>query len=508
MSPALQQAFEDNLDLLNKIQSHLARFPEQHTLFEEIAFYINNHNSISSTDGPNKKRKINGSGTPQNTTMSDLQAAVKKGGNWETPIAYYRVPEVSFSIPQRKKFMLELCSEGSSIAKATGSLQMTEKGQGGIRAVNTSTGKLEFGIGWNDIEQIICLPVPEKQQRTYNFLIIPIGNDGVYSETPSPPDQIIFTLPETAPKTAMFTESHAPSDLAHFPPTEAEQETYVSSAIRYINAGLRTHRKQVITPNEDEFASAVPQPHRKGEKAFHVKAFRGSKDGFLYFLGIGLVFGFKKPILLFQHHHIDSISFTNVLQRTFNIVITVSRSGLGSSVEGSEEKTEEFEFSMIDQAEYAEIDTWVKKHALNDHSMAQQRKAKKIDPTNGKDSGAGETEGGAKSDRKRKEDKYEPGELERAAKQADQELRDGEDEDDEDDEEDEDFSAGSGGESEGEGSTSEDDGEDDSEGEADSEDEDEVDHGEEFQAKKIKAGMGHITVDEIEAEDMGLYDEP
>ena len=36
---------------------------------------------------------------------------------------------------------------------------------------------------------------------------------------------------------------------------------------------------QVLLPDADEFVSAVPQPHRKGEKAFHVKAFRGSKDG-------------------------------------------------------------------------------------------------------------------------------------------------------------------------------------------------------------------------------------
>ena len=36
---------------------------------------------------------------------------------------------------------------------------------------------------------------------------------------------------------------------------------------------------RVLRPDIDEFVSAVPQPHRKNEKAFHVKAFRGSKDG-------------------------------------------------------------------------------------------------------------------------------------------------------------------------------------------------------------------------------------
>lgn len=36
---------------------------------------------------------------------------------------------------------------------------------------------------------------------------------------------------------------------------------------------------QVVRPDEREFASAVPEAHRKGEKAYHVKAFRGSKEG-------------------------------------------------------------------------------------------------------------------------------------------------------------------------------------------------------------------------------------
>jgi hypothetical protein len=39
--------------------------------------------------------------------------------------------------------------------------------------------------------------------------------------------------------------------------------------------------KEVIFPDADEFASAVPESHRKGEKAYHVKAHRGSKEGTL-----------------------------------------------------------------------------------------------------------------------------------------------------------------------------------------------------------------------------------
>lgn len=35
----------------------------------------------------------------------------------------------------------------------------------------------------------------------------------------------------------------------------------------------------VTAPDEAEFVAAVPESHRKSEKAYHVKAFRGSKDG-------------------------------------------------------------------------------------------------------------------------------------------------------------------------------------------------------------------------------------
>ena len=42
---------------------------------------------------------------------------------------------------------------------------------------------------------------------------------------------------------------------------------------------LRKAKMKVVEPVESEFLSQVAQAHRKGEKTYHVKAFRGSKDG-------------------------------------------------------------------------------------------------------------------------------------------------------------------------------------------------------------------------------------
>ena len=37
----------------------------------------------------------------------------------------------------------------------------------------------------------------------------------------------------------------------------------------------------VVRPDDRQFVSAMPEAHRKGEKAYHVKAFRGSKEAML-----------------------------------------------------------------------------------------------------------------------------------------------------------------------------------------------------------------------------------
>lgn len=118
-----------------------------------------------------------------------------------------------------------------------------------------------------------------------------------------------------------------------------------------------------------------------------------------------------------------------MLQRTFNIVITT----LTPPTNGSEEKTEEHELSMVDQADFAPIDAYIRAHALNDASMAAERRAKAYNvnkPPAGEE--AAEDDG--------------RGELEKA----EEALQDAEDE------EEEDYDP-SGGESEGSGEDSEED---------------------------------------------------
>lgn len=77
----------------------------------------------------------------------------------------------------------------------------------------------------------------------------------------------------------MWTVSDGPLKTAYTGTGQlfGSEETAEVVLRRILNETLG-HTK-VVRPDEREFVSAMPEAHRKGEKAFHVKAFRGSKEG-------------------------------------------------------------------------------------------------------------------------------------------------------------------------------------------------------------------------------------
>lgn len=115
-------------------------------------------------------------------------------------------------------------------------------------------------------DQIFCLPIPEKAKRQHNFVVIPVHGDGVNStpEGTAATEPIVWTFEEASGKNVVEGEDPGPGPMAE--------------AIHHCLIKAKTG-KAVIFPTEEEFASAIPQSHRKGEKAFHVKAYKGSKDG-------------------------------------------------------------------------------------------------------------------------------------------------------------------------------------------------------------------------------------
>lgn len=269
---------------------------------------------------------------------------------------------------------------------------------------------------------MVCLPLPEKAQAQYTFCVFPFQNDGItaLAGDAGAPDQISWTVPNTKPKPGMFSQ-----DL------EDTDESIKSIMVQALNEPLKKRKLHVIEPDEKEFASEMPQAQRKGEKAVHVKAFRGNKEGFLFFLSTGIVWGFKKPLIFFAFDSIDSISYTSILQRTFNL--NINARGADPS-----DEAQEFEFAMVDQADFAGIDSYIKRHGLQDASMAEQRRAKRLNINGVKGENADE-------------DEDEPGKLAKATQEAENAAAD----EDEEEEDDENFDPGSEGESEGEGTSDE-----------------------------------------------------
>lgn len=120
---------------------------------------------------------------------------------------------------------------------------------------------------------MLCVPVPEKPQRQFNFCIIPRYGDGV-TTPPSgeaTPESIVWNVPDGPPK-AVYS--------GNAPGLDAKSEENTEHLIGRMLDGVLT-RTSVIRPDEREFVSATPEAHRKREKAYHAKAFRGSKEGTL-----------------------------------------------------------------------------------------------------------------------------------------------------------------------------------------------------------------------------------
>jgi hypothetical protein len=135
----------------------------------------------------------------------------------------------------------------------------------------------------------------------------------------------------------------------------------------------------------------------------------------MFFLGPGILWAFKKPVLFLPFHAITSVSYTSVLQRTFNLVINAQEPGSDSE--------SEIEFAMVDQADFAGIDAYIKRHGLNDASLADSRRAKVYNVNAPK---------GVKNDEDTEMNGIPPIESESELQRAERELQDQEDEEEED----------------------------------------------------------------------------
>lgn len=318
------------------------------------------------------------------------------------------------------------------------------------------------------------MPIPEKQQLQYNYILFP-RNTALSATKGWPPvdfEPFLFTVPTSAPKANVVGGVAAATAAQVSDSYSSLMHWAITSQLQAVGNGA----VGITACDPRVFHSMAKQSFRPNEKAVHVKAHRGTKDGFLFFLPNGILWGYKKPLLFIPLDRIAAVSYTNVLQRTFDITIEVDIShapplptadgkpGLGGLAEG-ELKTEEIEFSMIDHEDYTVIDdNYIQRYGLNNRSMAEGRRARRqLRENGGKAAAAATTTNGDPQDAL----------LEKAEEMLEQ---------DEEDEEEEDYDPGSEGESEGEGSSSGEDSEDGEGGEDDDDDDDDEEDEEEEEA--------------------------
>jgi Histone chaperone Rttp106-like len=225
-----------------------------------------------------------------------------------------------------------------------------------------SPAKEELSVPISQIRHVICVAAPDKAAKTWNFVIIYSENDD--------DEALAFGVPDTVGKTAVGSQSFK------FDSGESYKSILISA--------FKQSKINVVEPSASEFASPIPLPGRPKEAAYHAVSHRGAKEGFLYFLATGILYGFKKPILFFPLNTIREVTFTNILQRTFNLVVS------------TEEDVEGEEFGMIDQALFAGIQGYAEKHGIQDASLSEERKAKRAGRQTQEDTEGGELEKAAK----------------------------------------------------------------------------------------------------------------
>ncbi|KAK5629233.1 hypothetical protein RRF57_004948 [Xylaria bambusicola] len=438
-SQKLNHVFQSRTDIVEGIQQ-AADSPSRIKLFNNIVDFVYEQlNGVHSEEPAQKRRRVdiepsrNGPLSQSNGVTAPSPDSVAKED------VLLEIKDISISIPQRKKF--DLCFTASHLY---------------ARAPGTKAPIPSIIFPWKSIEYAFFLPVPEKSQVQHNYVILPQNSYFPSQTSNASVDPLVFTVPATAPKPGSISGPNA--DAA-----SSVADSYSTLFHWAINKCLQAGGKQVqiIAADPAKFHSVIRQPHRPKEQAVHVKAFRGSKDGYLFFLENGILWGFKKPLMFLPLDKIAAVSYTNVLQRTFNIVVEIF-TGEG----GDEEATEEIEFAMLDQEDYNGInEDYIARHKLQDRSLADQRKAKRelIENTKGKKgSGEGEENGnGAVGEDGMTE-------LQRAQLEAEQQLQDEEDEDEED------YDPGSDEDEDGSGTSSDDDDDDDDDDAGDNDGEDEA----------------------------------
>lgn len=277
-----------------------AKTPESALVFEKL------YNYLSETDLKRKKIEL------------------KKPQDEITNLRGYHIilqlPELSILSPLRKKLNLIIAAKDDSKIIA-----LTKS----IDDPNVEPDFILNDLSSDNILLATVLPIPEKKNTKYLILSYKQNYNQVFKNEP-----LLLQLN---------------FDILNQQWLPILQQLNYTSLISYLQKQF-----QICGFN-------LTNPFEESTESFYVEAHRGSKEGVLYFLPGHIIFGFKKPILIYNSNEIDSITYTSITRITFNVTLLLNNG----------EKTE---FSMIDQQDYDKINEYVQTKEYRDQSMANEHK--------------------------------------------------------------------------------------------------------------------------------------
>lgn len=312
----LNQSIDDP-NLVQSVEDLIRSYPASSRVIERLVNYYDNK---PPSDRDVKRRKLE----DKNALSSD---------------EILRIMDVSFQLPARKKLDLIITRTR-------------------LILYNSKQNAIEVQYNLDDLSQLggACVPSPDKAVKSYTYTI--------FLKTE---DVIVFNTQEKANVTLKKPNT--------------EDQILETNKHEIISQLITEHARVPITQPSKEFfrSTGVSSITGKQEDRSHVIGYLKAKDGFLFFLPTGILFGFKKPTLFFPVSSLASTVITNITQRTFDLTLTLrpeskilGSAGFRTTKDGDDDTVQ---FSMIEQSEYGGIEAYTKKVNINDHSMAEERKA-------------------------------------------------------------------------------------------------------------------------------------
>jgi Histone chaperone Rttp106-like len=253
-----------------------------------------------------------------------------------------------------------------------------------LRFTNPSSNALEATVPLSSLTRTFLLPTRGKSKPHWTIVLLSSDTPDHGKSTNTSPSnpQVIFGLDAIASPTLTTTtySSGEPTveTISKGNPTKSAILTFLS----HLNIPILEPTPQVF---KSACAGAISGVSANEDGVPGVEAYRGAKQGSLWFMKEGILWGESKPCEFWALENLigknDGLRIVSASGRTCTVVLT--RKEKGDEVQGDDEKNgddgedvgEEAHFGMVDAREKPGIDAWVRVHR---HLFGKKKEAGKI----------------------------------------------------------------------------------------------------------------------------------